>query len=387
VNSRISLGSGTLTLADDLVVSNSGGSTVSASVSISSDIGGSGNLTLYNVANSTTVAPITLTGNSTFTGNISIQKGAVTFSYSSGSSLGNVADAITLGSAGNGSATLISTASATTLRNNVTVASGSGGTLLLGSSSGAASDTIFGGTLTLNDNLTITSSKASGAFVRFTNVVSGVGGLTKIGTGAVRLNGANTYTGATVINEGTLIVNGTHSAGAGAYTVNSGGTLSGTGTISRAVSVNAGGTLAPGNSPGILHIGDLSMANDSTNIFELNGTTVGTQYDQLDVTGTVDLDNNAVLVLSVGYSAAMGDMFTIVNNDGTDPVSGLYKEPSGNVLSQGEEFAPSGTPGFKINYLGGTGNDIVLTVVPEPSVITLLGLGGLAWLWRRRRNQ
>jgi autotransporter-associated beta strand protein len=84
--------------------------------------------------------------------------------------------------------------------------------------------------------------------------------LVKSGVGTLTLSGANTYTGATTITAGTLLVNGTHTGGDN-YTVS--GTLGGTGTITLApgktVSVQPGGTLAPGASAGTLTIVDNSM--------------------------------------------------------------------------------------------------------------------------------
>src|SRR5207244_1381947 len=64
------------------------------------------------------------------------------------------------------------------------------------------------------------------------------------------------------------------------------GTLGGTGTINRPVTVLNGGTIAPGSSPGKLGItGAVTMNAGATFAVEVNGTTPGTQYDQLDLTG------------------------------------------------------------------------------------------------------
>ena len=70
------------------------------------------------------------------------------------------------------------------------------------------------------------------------------GSLVKTGTGTLTLSGTNTYTGATTVDGGTLAVNG--SIAVRPPTVNSGGTLAGTGTVGN-VTINSGGTLAPGN--------------------------------------------------------------------------------------------------------------------------------------------
>ena len=77
--------------------------------------------------------------------------------------------------------------------------------------------------------------------------LSGPGSLTKVDSGTLTLAGSNTYTGPTTINQGKLVVDGwlTNSA----VSVNSGGTLGGTGNLT-SVTVYAGGNLAPGDSLG-----------------------------------------------------------------------------------------------------------------------------------------
>ena len=100
---------------------------------------------------------------------------------------------------------------------------------------------------------------------------------------------------------------------------------------------------------------------------------MGTQYDQLNVTGTVTL-NSGNLVLTIGGTLTVGEQFTIINNDGIDPVIGT--------------FASINNSGFSVNYAGGDGNDVVLTVeaVPEPStwVAGALACAFVAYTQRRR---
>src|SRR5262249_54431597 len=81
---------------------------------------------------------------------------------------------------------------------------------------------------------------------------SGSGGLAKEGAGSFRLasSGSYTFTGAININTGTLLVDGVlaTSAVAPGVFVNSDGQLGGTGTLNRALLVNSGGTVSPGDS-------------------------------------------------------------------------------------------------------------------------------------------
>ena len=86
----------------------------------------------------------------------------------------------------------------------------------------------------------------------------------------------------------------TRSSATGAVTVNSSGTvLGGTGTIGGSVSVGAGASLAPGatgnGSTAIFRTGALTLNSTSNFSLDLNGTTAGTSYDQLSVTGTVSI--------------------------------------------------------------------------------------------------
>ena len=75
---------------------------------------------------------------------------------------------------------------------------------------------------------------------------SGTVSIVKTGTGLWRLTGSNDYKGTTKINDGTLVVNGTHS-GTGAVTVAEGATLAGKGSIAASVTISGGATLQVGD--------------------------------------------------------------------------------------------------------------------------------------------
>lgn len=207
-------------------------------------------------------------------------------------------------------------------------------------------------------------------------------GLEKDGSGTLTLSGISTNAGTTTVDEGTLIVTGSLSGSA--VTVN-GGVLGGSGTVG-AVTVNALGTIAPGTSPAFLNTGSTTF-NGGTLAVEFNSATAGSGYDQLNVTGGVTLAADSPLTIALGFDPVDDvDIFTIVNNDLADAVSGsgLFSY-AGNPLSQGELFTV-GTQDFTISYTGGDGNDIVLAAVPEPASIAML-LGGLGFLTARRRRK
>jgi autotransporter-associated beta strand protein len=146
---------------------------------------------------------------------------------------------------------------------------------------------------------------------------AGIVALTKIGSGILTLSGANTYTGETNVNAGTLSITGVGAvlSTTGLLKVNSSataaGTLSGTGTVGAVtLAANAGlqtATIAPGATSALGTIGTLTMASlavSGGNLqFDLVSPNPGAS-DFIDVTGTASF--NAASAISPGPIGAAG---------------------------------------------------------------------------------
>jgi Ca2+-binding RTX toxin-like protein len=276
------------------------------------------------------------------------------------------------GSAGSGGAGIVG--SNLTVINSGSIAGGraNGGT---GVQASAITFTGGANTLTLQDGWSLTGNidivAGSLTFdqciaVTLCNLITGHGSVIQNGDGALTLAGANTYSGGTTVAGGILNVTG--SIANSAVTVEDGGTLGGTGTTG-AVTVQSGGVIAPGASAGMLSTGSLSLDSGATFALQIGGTNAGTEYDQIDVTGTVSL-GGATLDRSLvnSFASTAGNTYRIIDNDGLDAVIGTF-----SGLAEGAAFAIGGNT-FQISYAGGTGNDVVITDVNEvPSVAFAAG--------------
>ena len=140
--------------------------------------------------------------------------------------------------------------------------------------------------------------------------------LVSIGDGALILGGTGSYTSGASLLGGTTVVNGSIAASPSGVAIQSGATLAGTGTVNPTLFVFSGATVAPGDIgiTGILDTGNASFVTGSTFHVRLDGPTAGTGYDQLNVTGTVNLDalttGGATLDLDMMTTPAIGDTFT-----------------------------------------------------------------------------
>ncbi|HWV30088.1 MAG TPA: hypothetical protein VN038_10560, partial [Dyadobacter sp.] len=99
------------------------------------------------------------------------------------------------------------------------------------------------------------------------------------------------------------------------------GVLMGTGEIAAANFTNAGGTLSPGYSPGIMTFTTDENFNNNILSIEVKGAAnAGVDFDQVTVSGTATL--GGTLNLSINYSPSIGDQLKIVN---ASAVTGAFR--------------------------------------------------------------
>jgi fibronectin-binding autotransporter adhesin len=232
-----------------------------------------------------------------------------------------------------------------TLVNNGTIqadGTGNGFFMALGNASNNA------GAIAATNGATVTLD-TGGNFFTFTNS----------GTLEASSGGILAFVGADLINTGTIALhNGTLSTDV-ALAVGD-GTLTGSGTID----------------------GDVTLNSDpSTLAFQIRSNT---DFDSLVVNGDISLAGNLEIMVAPGAASfiAAGDTFDVLN---ANSLSGLFL----NVTDGQRLDTSDGDGSFLVNYGSGAfADEIVLSdfqAVPEPAAVSLLGMGALVFLRRRRR--
>jgi len=199
-------------------------------------------------------------------------------------------------------------------------------------------------------------------------LISGTGAISKNGLGAALIASASGFTGAITLNNGILAVDA--NIPNSPVTINGGiiggefgfSGFGGTGTVGATTVANgviSAGTLT--SPTGILNInGNLNFTAFGNYVVKISGASPGANgHDQLNVTGTVTLNNARLVPLPFGtFRPAIGDSFTIIRNDGTDAINGTFLNAPENTV-----FGGALNTAFRITYQGGDGNDIVITRV------------------------
>ena len=392
-----------------------GGTVTAANARVGSDSLSSGTLTVN--GGTLAIAEVLSVGFGGGTGSFLVTGGTVTsgtsFVGSGGGSVGtaeisgglwSTTGDLTVG--GNGTGTLTVSGSgvvevAGTLYRGIggTINLNAGGTLSIGtggSSGSLATDITNNGLLVFN--------RATDSSYDF--AISGTGAVTKSGAGTLTLTGTSSYSGVTTVMAGALNVDGRLENSN--VTVQSGGLLGGSGTIVNVVEILSGGTVSPGTGPGILTVGGLVLQAGATAVMDITGTAVGTAYDSIVSTGTIDYGSGGLVLNMSGTGYDVGTEFFLFD---AASVSGTLASISMAGSSDGWQsmawYAPGASGTGLFNYgagvwqsgwttVGGESRKLifseatgVLTVVPEPATLTLAGVGVAAMAlarWRRRRG-
>lgn len=250
-------------------------------------------------------------------------------------------------------------------------------------------------------------------------VVSGSYGLTKIGTGRTTLAAANTYTGGTTVEEGTLLTTNTtgSATGSGSVLVKSGATFGGSGIVGLApdssdpffpnidITIQSGARLMIGTTHNVNTAADgrasvltLQSGGDGqfvSGYISLQGTL---QFDIFDRSpGLNATSHNDLLVLVSAYDVILSG--TLEVRDVTDTSTTWQAGDSWQLIDWTQVAYPDHTLSYFDNFILPTLTEslkwdtsklysegiISIVVVPEPSRLILLAITAMALFMRRRR--
>ena len=175
-----------------------------------------------------------------------------------------------------------------------------------------------------------------------------------VGGGSLSVSGFTQYGGTMQLNGGDV---------SGALLI-AAGTLQGDGTVLGSVltsGVTSPGFESPGLSFGLLETSQFTQGASGLLSVDIGGLVAGSGHDQLRVSGTVTLDGVLDVDLLSGFTPTVGDAITVIDNDGIDLISGTF-----DGLLEGATLP--GLP-WEISYVGGTGNDVVLTAIQTQAEI------------------
>ncbi len=280
---------------------------------------------------------LTLSGSNTYTGGTLINGGTLVASNVEALGTGDVTDNATL--ALNTGGTFDNAISGS----GQVVKSGDETLTLSGTNSYTGGTTISGGTLVATNvealgsgDVTDDATLELNTGGTFDNAISGSGQVVKSGDKMLTLSGANSYSGGTLISDGTLVASNVEALGTGDVTNNA------------TLALNTGGDFTNNisGSGQVVKSGDdtltLSGANSYTGGTTISGgTLVATNVDAL---GTGDVTNSSTLELNTGGTfdnAISGSGQVVKSGDETLTLSGSNSYTGGTLISGGTLVATS----------------------------------------------
>ncbi|GAB5398577.1 MAG: hypothetical protein Aureis2KO_01620 [Aureisphaera sp.] len=265
----------------------------------------------------------------------------------------------------------------TTIRNSANVSTTGTGTINITGIGGVGTDTNYGAevvgsaAVTTQDGLisitgtNVDNTGAGQIGFRLNSVISATG------TGNVVING----TAGTATSSGIELSNIDASISAGGdvtLSITNGPLTSPTGiptsNLITGTNVVINGAIQPGfEGEGTLPVaGTLALSAGDEFAPSIAGfITAGIDYDQLVVTGVVDITGATLtLVNNTGAPENQCDTLVLIDNDGTDAITGTFAG-----LPEGASISSGGITG-KISYVGGDGNDVVIDLDDTPPTLT-----------------
>lgn len=246
-----------------------------------------------------------------------------------------------------------------------------------------------------------------------TGAVSGGGGLALTGQ-RLELSGTSTYTGGTWVHDGRLAVSGNIASSSGVVLA-AAGELAGTGTVGV---ISGAGSVHPGASPGILTAEAVDPTDGLGFFFEFTqlgspnyGDATASGNDVLRLTGGAPFlaplseANTLAIFLNVPGGLGLNDVlrggfFLDLAVDFSASIGGTFAyylaDPAGTLTYDGTLYSLyEGGLSFLVQavaetavFASGTQDGFVmeLTVIPEPSMVAMGVVAGMAAWWGRRRR-
>jgi hypothetical protein len=285
------------------------------------------------------------------------------------------------------------------------------------------------GTLQYNNADIVTNAAniaLTGTLSQIINQTSGIGlanFATNASSGRFTLAGNRNFTTAgSFSNAGTMTISkgSTFSVGANTYTQTAGsstvdGTLTSTNTSLRAIDISGGSVFGNGGAlsgnvtdNGVFNIGDAlkqagfetvsdkyTQTSTGTLNIDVGGTSVKTQFDQLDISSVASLNGILNLNLISGFVPALGETFDILN---ASSVQGKFSTVNGTGINSSEHFSVIyNSNKVTLDVVSGPGSSALVgdpglagaagsSSTPEPASLLLIATGLIAVLWYRYRS-
>ena len=247
----------------------------------------------------------------------------------------------------------VATTSANTFADTATLTVNSG-RLSIGGSDTVASLAGTGGTVDLAAGTTLTAGDAGAT--SYAGSITGSGGFTKVGSGALTLSGNNSYGGGALVSQGALVGGASTSFGNGSVVLGDGNT----GTSSIVLMANSSGNTTIANA--------ITVANLGTGLVSIGGTNTGSSSANA-WTGTLTLNRNVQV---------FGD--TTPGSSGRTSFLGQITGSGGITVTQGRVTLQNGTNNFTGPVVVNSGATLQLDVnnglnevIPNSAAVTVNG--------------